>query len=79
MRVNVSQVTTVDELSSNQEEVDNMVILHSAYAIKAAEGSIILQSLSGETDIIIIVISLIDTSRHVLVDYGNGKNRKCMA
>ena len=27
-------------------------------------------------DIIIVAISLIDTSKGVLVDYGNGKNRK---
>ena len=74
MRVNASQVTTVDELSSNQEEADNKVILHSACAIKTTEDSINLWSLSGEADIMIIVISLIDTSKHVLVDYGNGKN-----
>ena len=74
MRVNASQVATVDELSSNQEEADNKVILHSACAIKTTEDSINLWSLSGEADIMIIVISLIDTSKHVLVDYGNGKN-----
>ena len=74
MRVNASQVTTVDELSLSQEEADNKVILHSACAIKTTEDSINLWSLSGEADIMIIVISLIDTSKHVLVDHGNGKN-----
>ena len=33
MQVNASQITAVDELSSNQEEADTMVILHSAHAI----------------------------------------------
>ena len=47
----------------------------SANAIKTTEGLIILWSFSGETEIIIIAISHIDTSEHVLVDYGNGKNR----
>ena len=48
MRVNASQVTTVDELSLSQEEADNKVILHSACAIKTTEDSINLWSLSGE-------------------------------
>ena len=49
MRVNASQVTTVDELSlSQEEEADNKVILHSACAIKTTEDSINLWSLSGE-------------------------------
>ena len=75
MRVNASQLTTVDELLSNQEEADNKVILHSVHAITTTEGSIILWSLSGDTDIMIIVISLIDASKRVLVEYGNDKNR----
>ena len=75
MRVNASQVTSVDELSSNQEEMDIKVILHSAHAIITTESSIILRSPSGDTDMM-IAISIIDTSKLVLVDYGNGKNRK---
>ena len=75
VRVNASQVTTVDELSSNQEKADNKMIVHSVHAIKTTEGLIILRSFSGETDIMIIAKSHIDTSKHVLVDYGNGKNR----
>ena len=66
-RVNTSQVTTVDELSSTQEEADNKVILHSARAITTTKDSIILWSLSGDTDIMIITISLIDASKRVLV------------
>ena len=73
VRVNASQVTAVNELSSNQEEADTMVLLHSAHAISTAEGSIILRSSSGDIDIMIMAISLI---KRVLVDYGNGKNRK---
>ena len=73
--MNASQVTIVDELSSNQEKAENKVIVHSAHAIKITEGLIILRSLSGETEITIIAISHIDTSKHFLVDYGNGKIR----
>ena len=75
MRVNASQVTFVDELSSNQEKAENKVIVHSVHAIKTNEGLIILRFFSGETEIRTIAISHIDTSKHVLVDYGNGKNR----
>ena len=52
------------------------MILHSGHAISTTEGSIILRSSSGDVDVMIIAISLTDTSKHVLVDYGNGKNRK---
>ena len=75
MRVNASQVTIVDELSSNQAKAENKVIVHSANAIKTTEGLIILRSFSGESEIMIIAISHIDTSKHVLVDYGKSKNR----
>ena len=63
-------------MSPNQEEADTKVILHSGHAISTTEGSIILRSSSGDVDVMIIAISLIDTSKHVLVDCGNGKNRK---
>ena len=36
VRVNAAQVTTAEELPSDHEDADNKVILHSAYAIKAA-------------------------------------------
>ena len=65
VRVNESQVRTVDELSSNQEEADTKVILHSVHAINTTESSIILRSFSGGTDIMIIAINLIDTSKRV--------------
>ena len=66
----------MDELSPNQEEADTKVILYSGHAISTTEGSIILWSSSGDVDVMIIAISLIDTSEHVLVDYRNGKNKK---
>ena len=74
MRVNASQVTIVDELSSNQAKAENKVISF-CKCHQSTEGLIILRSFSGESEIIIIAISHIDTSKHVLVDYGNGKNR----
>ena len=52
------------------------MILHSGHAISTTEGSIILRSSSGDVDVMIIAISLIDSSKHVLVDYGMEKIRK---
>ena len=66
MQVNASQVTTVDELLSNQEKVNTKVILHSAHAISTTKVSIILRSSSGDTDIIIIKMSFTDTFKRVL-------------
>ena len=63
-------------MSRNQEEADTKMILHSGHAISTTEGSIILRSSSGDVDVMIIAIRLIDSSKHVLVDYGNGKNKK---
>ena len=63
MGVNALKVTTVDKLSLNQENTDNKAILHSAHAIKTSEVYIILWPLSGETDIMMIPISHIDTSK----------------
>ena len=57
VRVNASQETTADEVSSNQGKVNNKGIVHSAHAIKTTEGLIILRSFSRETDIMIIAIS----------------------
>ena len=73
MQVNASQVKTVNELLSNQEEADTKVILRSPHAINTTESSIISRFPSGDTDVMIIGISLTDTSKRVLVDYGNGK------
>ena len=76
MRVDASQVTTLDELSSNQEEAYTKVILHFRHVINTTEGSIILRSPSGNTDIMIIAISLFVRSKHALVDYENDKIRE---
>ena len=56
-----------------EEKAETKVILYSAHAINIIEGSIILRSTSVDTNIIIIAISLIDTSKRVLIDYGNIK------
>ena len=63
-------------LVSNQEEADTKVILHSMNVIKKSELGVMLRFLSGDTDITVLVVALIDDRNRVLYDYGNGDNRK---
>ena len=64
------------ELTSNQEEADTKLILHFLHAL-ATGSSVILRSLSAETDIMVIAFSIIRTdSDRLYVDYGSGQHRK---
>ena len=63
-------------LVSSQEEADTKVILHSIDVIKKGELGFVLRSPSGDTDITVLAVALIDDRNKVLYDYGNGDNRK---
>ena len=76
LKIEASQVTTAADLTSNQEEADTKVILHCHHSITNTEDPIILRSPSGDTDIMVIAASLIDTPSRIFVDYSNGKTRK---
>ena len=66
----------VQELTSNQEEADTKLILHSLHAL-ASGSSVILRSPSGDTDIMVIAFSIIRTdSDRLYVNYGSGQHRK---
>ena len=65
-----------DDLKSNQEEADTKVILHAIHAIKNSSHKVVLRSPSGDTDIIILALALINEQHMVYMDYGNGKRRK---
>ena len=74
-----SSVTRLNHLSSNQEEVDTKVILHTVDALQAEDNSKVhLRSPSGDTNILVLAITLISTPNRVFYDYGAGKNRKCI-
>ena len=51
------------------------VILHCQHALETTEGTIVIRSPSGDTDIIIIALALLESSR-VFFDNGTGKYRK---
>ena len=44
--------------------------------IKKSELGVVLRSTSGDTDITVLTVALIDDRNSVLYDYGNGDNRK---
>ena len=63
-------------LVSSQEEADTKVILHSMNLSKKSELGVVLRSLSGDTDITVLAVALIDDRNRVLYDHENGDNRK---
>ena len=74
--INESGVTVKQDLSSNQEEADTKVILHCHHALEESLSSkVVLRSPSGDTDIMILALSFLESSR-TYIDYGNGKSRK---
>ena len=55
------------------------MILHTVDALQAQDNSKVhLRSPSGDTDILVLAITLVPTLNCVFYDYGAGKNRKCI-
>jgi hypothetical protein len=74
--VTSSAVNRLDNLSSNQEEADTKVILHTLDALDKHDSKVHLRSPSADTDILVLCIALIQNPERVYYDYGVGKNRK---
>jgi hypothetical protein len=72
-------VNRLDHLSSNQEEADTKVILHTLDALEKHDSKIHLRSPSADTDILVLCIALIQNPERVYYDYGVGKNRKSIS
>ena len=75
-KVTRENVTNVENLVSNQEEADTKVVLHTLEALKSDDGNVCIRSPSGDTDILVIAIGLLNGNSRVFVDTGNGGNRK---
>lgn len=75
----VSQQQSIEDpnLTSNQEEADTKVILHCEKSLSSNNGAnVILSSLSGDTDIIVIAVALLRPYRErVFIESGSGKNK----
>ena len=78
IRITLNDVTIENNLSSNQEEADTKVALHSKHAYeRSPEKVVIVRSPSGDIDIIVIMLGMfIDQPDHFFIDSGSGKNRK---
>ena len=58
-------------LTSNQEEADTKVILHSLDVLNNTDMFVYLRSPSGDTDIFVLALGI-----RVFYDYGNGDHRR---
>ena len=71
-----SDVTVKEELSSNHEEVDTIVVLHWYYSMQGDPSSkVVLRLPSGDTNSLVLATALLD-SNSVCLDYGKGRLRK---
>ena len=69
----------VEHLKSNQEEADTKVVLHCLDALRTPEATVALRSHSGDTDIMVLAVTLIrDHFERLFVYYGSGKHRKAL-
>jgi len=64
-----------DTLCSDQEEADTKVVLHTIDALSRG-GNVVIRSPSGDTDIFVIALGIVNDLPKVRFDYGAGKNRK---
>ena len=78
IRITHEAVSIENNLSSNQEEADTKVVLHSKHAFeRSPEKVVIVRSPSGDIDIVVIMIGIfIDQPDHFFIDSGRGKYRK---
>ena len=66
-----------ESLISNQPEVDTRIMLYAAHALKDQDQRIAIWSPSGDTDIIVLAIALLDLQKErVTIIDGRGENRK---
>ena len=77
--INENGSQDVEHLKSNQEEADTKVILHCLDALKTPESTVVLRSHSGDTDIMVLAVTLIrEDCERLFLDYGSGKHRKAL-
>ena len=73
----VRSTTTEDALSSNQEEADTKVVLYCRHALESyPEKKVIVRSPSGDMDILVVLLSVIERQDQVYLDFGTSLHRK---
>lgn len=68
----------IDYLCSDQEEADTKVVLHALDALSANTGNVAIRSPSGDTDIFVIALGIVNERSRLKFDYGSGTNRKAI-
>ena len=73
-----NNISIIPELSSNQEETNTKLCLHTLHALAAVEyGYVIVRNHSGDVDInVILIAKVIPESSRVILNIHNGKHRK---
>ena len=72
-------VVPCEELCSDQEEADTKIALHVQHALKDSSGPVIMRSPSGDTDILVILLSLFRANdNNFYIDNGHGNSRKIL-
>ena len=75
--VQLGNVEERHHLTSNQEEADTKVILHSLDVLNNTDMFVYLHSPSGDIDILVLALGIIrDHKERVFYDYGNGSYRR---
>jgi hypothetical protein len=76
--VTEENVREVPELSTQQEEADTKVVLHTNHVLRNhGDGEVIIRSHSGDIDIAVIALShFIDNGERVILDSNTGTSRK---
>ena len=72
-KVTESNVTYKCILNSNHIEADTKIALHSSYAV---EGHVVVRSPPGDVDILLVLLQLLSNQDGIIIDCGNGNNRK---
>ena len=75
--ITVDSASIVKELSSNQEEADTKLLLHTNHALQhSPELQVVVRSHSGDADINVLFVSkFIDTDK-IILDFGTTTRRK---
>ena len=71
-------ITEIQELSSNQEEVDTKLLLHAKHALRD-NNLVIIRSPSGDVDINILFLAMFQTNDNkIWLDYNTGDHRRVL-
>ena len=69
-------VTANYDVKSNQEEANTKVVIYATQIIQCTPFKVMIRNPSGDTGIMILILSLIADQDKVYIDCGSGRRRK---